>query len=389
MSLNYKLSLDVISEGYDRDSEWFQPRIAIAPNGKVILTMMRTQLWGSDIFTALSQLVSTDFGKTWSEPECLNQLGRKVLPDGYEECPTDLTLAYQHASDTFIMIGGTVCYHPGKEGGIDMSRPRDISYSYFDKLTQSWTGYKILELPDKESFYWAIGGCAQRIELTSGDLLVPVYVMSKKDVDNNFWKGCFRSLILRCRFDGKILKCIEQGNELTVPEPRGMCEPSLTKFGDYYYLTIRNDIRAYVARSKDGLHFDTPIPWQFDDGTELGSYNTQQHWITHSEALFLTYTRRGANNEHVIRHRAPLFMAEVDTKNMCVIRKTERIIIPDNGAQLGNFGCLDASENESWLVVAEGMHGDAEEPMNLSLSEKRGANNRVYLARIKWEHSNT
>ena len=81
-------------------------------------------------------------------------------------------------------------------------------------------------------------------------------------------------------------------------------------------------------------------------------------------------------------------MAEVDTKNMCVIRKTERIIIPDNGAQLGNFGCLDASENESWLVVAEGMHGDAEEPMNLSLSEKRGANNRVYLARIKWEYPN-
>ena len=388
MSLNYKLSLDVISEGYDRDSEWFQPRIAIAPNGKVILTMMRTQLWGSDIFTALSQLVSTDFGKTWSEPECLNHLGRKVLPDGYEECPTDLTPAYHHASDTFIMIGGTVCYHPGKDGGIDASRSRDISYSYFDKLTQSWTEYKILKLPDKESFYWAIGGCAQRIELNSGDLLVPVYVMSKNDVDNNPWKGCFRSLILRCRFDGETLRYIEPGNELTVPEPRGMYEPSLTKFGDYYYLTIRNDIRAYVARSKDGIHFDKPIPWKFDDGIELGSYNTQQHWITHSKALFLTYTRRGACNDHVIRHRAPLFMAEVDTTNMCVIRKTERIIIPDNGAQLGNFGCLDASENESWLVVAEGMHGDAEEPMNLSLSEKRGANNRVYLARIKWEYPN-
>jgi len=390
MRLDYEYRLDIISEGYDRKSEWFQPRVAIAPDGKVILTMARALLWGSDIFTALEQLVSTDFGKTWSKPEILNKMGRKVLPDGYEVCPADLTPMYHHATGIFIMTGGTACYFPGEKGKVccDNSHSRNVSYSCFNKNAQTWMEYKTLELPDKESFFWATAGCAQKLELPSGDILLPVSLMSKKDVGSNMWNGCFRSVVLRCLFDGETLQYVEHGNELTVPEPRGLYEPSLTKFEDYYYLTLRNDLRGYVARSNDGLHFEKPIPWNFDDGTELGSYNTQQHWISHSDALFLTYTRSGADNDHVVRHRAPIFMAEVDPEKMCVLRKTEKIIIPEKGAQLGNFGTLNASKNESWIIASEGMRGDAKDTMNLSLTEKRGADNRVYLARIKWDRPN-
>jgi len=40
-----------------------------------------------------------------------------------------------------------------------------------------------------------------------------------------------------------------------------------------------------------------PIPpWSFHDGAELGSYNTMQHWATHSDGLFLVYTRRDADD---------------------------------------------------------------------------------------------
>ena len=45
------------------------------------------------------------------------------------------------------------------------------------------------------------------------------------------------------------------------------------------------------------------------DGQALGSYNTQQHWISHGDSLYLIYTRRGANNDHVFRNRAPIFIA--------------------------------------------------------------------------------
>ena len=34
----------------------------------------------------------------------------------------------------------------------------------------------------------------------------------------------------------------------------------------------------------------------------------------HSEGIFLVYTRKGVGSDHVFRHRAPLFMAQVDPK---------------------------------------------------------------------------
>ena len=40
---------------------------------------------------------------------------------------------------------------------------------------------------------------------------------------------------------------------------------------------------GYVTSSDDGLHYAPIRPWTFDDGTELGSYNTQQHWVSTAE----------------------------------------------------------------------------------------------------------
>jgi hypothetical protein len=38
---------------------------------------------------------------------------------------------------------------------------------------------------------------------------------------------------------------------------------------------------------RDGLHLEAPQKWLSDDGTHLGSYDTQQHGMTHSNGLFL------------------------------------------------------------------------------------------------------
>lgn len=99
--------------------------------------------------------------------------------------------------------------------------------------------------------------------------------------------------------------------------------------------------QTLLTTGHDGLCFGKPKPWTYDDGAPLGNYNTQQHWITHSDGLFLVYTRRGAENDHVFRHRAPLFMAQVDPDRLCVIRETERIVVPEWGARLGNFGTVN------------------------------------------------
>src|SRR5690606_41950788 len=146
---------------------------------------------------------------------------------------------------------------------------------------------------------------------------------------------------------------------------------------------------GFVTRNKDGLHF-TPIqPWKFDDGSVLGNYNTQQHWVTHSDGLFLVYTRKGANNDHVMRHRAPLFIAQVDTEKLCVIRETEKILVPERGARLGNFGITDVSTEETWVTVAEWMQfsgkSNHKTPEDVS---KYGSDGSVWVARIHWDTPN-
>ncbi|MCK5463242.1 MAG: hypothetical protein KAI95_09505, partial [Bacteroidales bacterium] len=105
-----------------------------------------------------------------------------------------------------------------------------------------------------------------------------------------------------------------------------------------------------------------------------------QHWVTHSETLYLVYTRRGADNDHVFRHRAPLFMAQVDPEKLCVIRETEQILVPERGARLGNFGVTEISSNETWVTVAEWMqpHG----------VEKYGSDGSVFVAKIEWNKPN-
>jgi hypothetical protein len=120
----------------------------------------------------------------------------------------------------------------------------------------------------------------------------------------------------------------------------------------------------------------------------LGNYNTQQHWVTHSDGLFLTYTRRGANNDHVMRHRAPLFIARVDPEKLHVIRSTEQILVPERGARLGNFGVTDVSQGETWVTVTEWMQTKGPNPYDSTVCEKYGSDNSVFVARLKWSRPN-
>jgi len=131
-----------------------------------------------------------------------------------------------------------------------------------------------------------------------------------------------------------------------------------------------------VTFGTDGLHFGPIKPWCFDDGGELGSYNTQQHWLTRDNRLFLAYTRRGAGNDHIPRHRAPLFLAEVDPDRLVVLRDTEQVLVPERGATLGNFGAAPITPNESWVTVSEGVWSDE--------ARQRGATGATWIARIRW-----
>ena len=381
--VQYKVVLDTITRGYDGSYCWVHPRAGIVPRGEhrspaVVLTMQKLWLKGSDIFFALAETRSNDLGRSWMGPyEHTETLGRRDEPGGLIVAASDFWPKWHAKSGKLLGIGHTARYRNNR---VDHEAPRQTVYSVYDAERRQWAPWRILELPEGPDSFNSGAGCSQRVDLPDGDILLPVYGRLKGDPDH-------RARVLRCRFDGTTLRHVESGGELAVKGGRGLGEPSLARFGGRYFLTLRNDLTAYVSTSTDGLHFDAPRLWRWDDGTELGSYNTQAHWVTHRDGLFLVYTRRGASNDHVIRHRAPLFIGQVDVAKLAVRRSTERILVPDRGARLGNFGVTEVSPDETWVTVAEWMQTFSPQ-LIIPVDNPRGADNSVYAARIQWARPN-
>ncbi|MCX6906414.1 MAG: exo-alpha-sialidase, partial [Verrucomicrobia bacterium] len=86
----------------------------------------------------------------------------------------------------------------------------------------------------------------------------------------------------------------------------------------------------------------------------------------------------------VIRYRAPIFMAAVDTKTLRLVRATERVVLPMIGdpagapehvAAMGNFHPINVTPDETWVTVGEERSRD-------------GWRGDTLLARIRWSRPN-
>ena len=374
------IALQEIETGFRGGNCFVHARGGISPDRKdVIITTQPLRLSGSDIFYGLHMLRSRDGGQTWSSIVKQPELSRQPYGDDAELVMCDATPAWHVAGGKFLLTGHCAVYK--NDELYPNPRPRFSMYSVFDVATGKWSMPRKLEMP--EGYFCCGAGCTQRVDLENGEILLPVYFMSREEAKDP-WKHSYHSAVVRCSFDGNTMTVLEIGNALSCPVPRGFCEPSLARIGNDYYLTLRNDDKGYVSRSRDGLHFDQPREWLFDNGSELGNYCTQQHWITAGERLFLVYTRRGADNDHVFRHRAPLFIAEVDREKLCIIRATEQIAVPERGARLGNFGCVHVDEHESWVIVSEWMQTTPPNSRDWRKCMSYGSNNAIFIARIRF-----
>ena len=359
-----------IIEGTDR-WDWWQARTAYVPGVKErwVTTMSETGKTGTHDFHDIYESTSFDQGRTWSRPARISTLRRTKQPDSYEVAPGDLWPTWHSKTGRVLVTGKTFNFAAGKR---ENALREKVSYAVMNPKTGRWGPMRFLSMPEKDHGGFTITGVnagnTQRVDLPDGDVLLPV----------RYWRNPkkynFTSVVARCGFDGKILTYKEHGTELSVPRGRGLYEPSLTIFGGQYFLTLRADHSAYVTRGKDGLHFEPVREWLYDDGKPLGSYNTQQHWVTVGGGLFLVYTRRGAGNDHMFRHRAPLFIARVHPGTLRVIRETERILIPENQATLGNSGICRISDKESWVTCGEGL---------LRMGKRKGQSNKVLFVRIR------
>ena len=386
--VDFKVRLEEVLSHDDGKFLWYHPRATVYPDTFTYPTKAWTLLAGlitlqkhlmvSDHYDGLATMnrteSRTDAG--WSPPTPVPSLAWRKDDNGDTIAVCDVTPDYFEPFNKVIAFGAKILYDDSGKQLTNARYSHQIAYAVYSPETNgSWSNWQTLELPDvPEKFHLATPGCAQWIvEDTSGHILLPIYHKGPTG-------EAYSVTVLHCGFDGKKITLLEQGGTLELAEVRGLCEPSLARYRGRYYLTLRNDLRGYVTTSEDGLNYAAITPWLFGDGSELGSYNTQQHWLVHSGGLFLVYTRRGANNDHIIRHRAPLFMARVDTSTLRVVRSSEKIIIPERGGEFGNFGANAATPAESWVTVGEGVWGDE--------ARQRGAKGTVFIAHIEWSWPN-
>lgn len=372
-----KIDIKRIATDFKGERCYVHARGLIRPSGFGIITTQKLELSGCDVFYGLEMMKTVDGGESFSEIVPCKNLTRRYFEDGTSVAMCDATPFYHKKTGKIILTGHTATY--GADNALKDPSQRITPYAIYDGELGDFKPYKFIKMPETpdQKFYSSGAGCTQIMECENGDLLIPFYFNNYENACDP-WHSCSTVAVMRCSFDGEEIKLLEIGNELTVSELRGLGEPSIAFVGGEYLLALRNDVTGYVSKSKDGLHFSEPTPLVFDNGENLGNYNTQQHWLVGGEKLYLVYTRRAENNGHVTRHRAPLFIAEFDTERMCVIRESERIAVPERGARLGNFGCQSYSDECGFVFVSEWMQG----PRGTEGCMEHGSDNSIFVSKI-------
>lgn len=352
---------------------WFHPRACVVPTPAGPLAFMTLQtIAGSDFFGPVHWMTSHDQGRTWSEPKPVPPLGR-VKADGWDEGVCDVVPEFHPRTGTVLAMGHNVFYRgPRFETN---QPPRWPIYAVWHD--DKWGERRKLEWDDPRGSQIYTNNCGQRVVLPDGDI---AFVMSFGA------KQTSRSAAgVRCSFDGRTLAIRRVGREMQHAAGRGLLEPSLVHWNNRFYVTLRaEDNHGYVATSDEGLDFSEKQPWAWDNGEPVNMSTTQQHWLPHSDGLFLVYTRKDVSNLKVPRWRTPLFMAQVDPAKLRLIRDTERIVLPlvgdginapDDVAYSGNFHPVNVTPDESWVTDGE-------------MLPKRGYKGDLLLARIRWSTPN-
>ena len=367
--IKYTYTRERLFSGFDKVKCKVQPVVAFDGEKTAILSYQELLLSGCDVMYGVHVAKSTDGGATFGEPK-----PQKALADTFKDGIRTSYHAmpfYNKKHKKWFGLGQSSRYQNdssqvmSKKG---VSAGNQPYYYSLDAEKGEFTGYSLLPFPFE---YISAVNVGTLYEYDNGDMLIPFYFHSKEYTT-------YTCVTVRYAMEENGLKIVQAGEPLVGDAyKRGICEPSVTCLNGKFYMTIRSDEVGLYAESDDGFHFSEPKPWVWDDGTVLENYNTQQHWVCNEKGLFLAYTRRGAHNDHVFRHRAPIFMTRFDEDRKCLLRDEEIILVPELGARLGNFNVIEATEKESWLMTAEWM-----QPRGC---EKYGSDNSLWRARIFWE----
>lgn len=359
---------------------WFHPRACMIPgqDGKPWALMTLQEIGGSDYFGQVHWTVSKDAGETWSKPQPITAFGRQPVSgrsDNLKAAVCDVTPQYHPATKSVIALGHVVFY----KGEYFARKEQLARYPVYAirHADGSWSSRKILKWDDPRGAFIYTNNCGQRVVMPDGRVQMSFTFGPKPE--HRMVAG------VTAEYDGTELTIKQVGPPLKHAHGRGLLEPSVTRFAGKFWITIRaEDGRGYLSVSDDGLNWEPKRSWAWDDGTPLGMSTTQQHWLNHSDGLFLVYTRKDDTNKNVIRWRSPLYIARVDPEKRCLVKATERVVLPvvgdgvkapDQVALMGNFNVTHVSADESWVTVGEWI-------------PRGGYRGDVLLARIRWSKPN-
>lgn len=360
----------------DYNKCWFSPRACLIPGRPPKLLMTLGQITGSDVFHHVHWMESSDGGRSWTTPLPVPGMGRVHHPDGLEEGFGDTTPEYHPPTRTVLAIAQNVYYRNNV-----LTMPWERRWPLYTVRTANgeWLPLRKLDWDDPGSTGMYASNCSQRVTLEDGRIIVPLTYGPLGRPDHAVCS-------LLCSFDGVTLAVLKRGNELRLPIKRGLLEPSLTRRPNgRFWMTIRaEDDRGYLTTSPDALHWAPIQPWAWQDGAPLEMSTTQQHWVPHSDALYLAYTRKAPGNHRVMRWRTPLFMARVDERTGRLIRESERIVLPQrgDGGEKGLDAWLSGNFNVTTLNPRETLITDGQ------INPARGFIGDLLMARIRWSRPN-
>ncbi|TBL73329.1 hypothetical protein [Paenibacillus thalictri] len=336
---------------------WVQPRsTAIEPGAasrKQLMTVVKRTVTGTDAMFGIGFMTSADDGATWS---ALTELpyARRMMPNGYMGIMASAVPVYHPPSGKVIVFGNIVCYN---SSGV-IAGTRYPAYTVYDPVTDTWApDYTVITAYEN---YNPTG--AYPFVKPDGTILWPMMLGGVQ--------------IATATFDGTALSITNMGPVVANSGTGG--EAHLTYYGGQYYLAIRDTTTANrIAASSDGVNFASAVNVKWEDGTSVQSVDTQMRWVTHSGGLFLVYTRVDSSNTGIFRNRAPLWMSELNTSTLRLVKSSEHIVMPISPGKddLGNFGAAAASRDTSLITSAEWQRTST-------------SKNRIYVTRIAWSAPN-
>ena len=352
---------------------FFHPSVTRLHDGQLMAVMQ--EINGGDLYGDPMYAISSDHGKSWSQPEVIPALrSSEIVDTPFVEAVADVR-CFTLQNGCVAVFGCTTFYTPNGcyawDKTITVSPPPGRAVcAIWSPENQCWSKRQVLELPGITHGYRT--ACIQAVLLDEDKIILPIYFDTGKIIDYYGYKSCrFASLSAIYQFKDNVFEFIAQSNWLEVHNNRGCIEPSLLRLPDgRYAMTMRaEDNNMYTACSCDALNWSELRPWKFDDQTPLKTDSTQQHWVRLNGKVLLAYTRDDGSNTHLMRFRTPIYIAEVNVDKAELIRSTERVLFPRqtlNGSEgmYGNFHCAQISDDYAIATDAAVFHcpaGDGKE----------------------------